>query len=230
MQKQAEDERDAAVTAEATRLNVSSGWLSRRRRPRSDGAKKPRRSANGPRWSRRCARIAGQRVRRLRMRSIGLVSSLRGLDGDDRHIGEADPAVTPRYRAAQVSPPVQPVLLEPDNRHTGRWFRTAPSPSGYRRPLVRTTDRMDVYSDAEQPDRVDFKDSDYNQDMWSLMEGDVVGARHESKPTRCIQRHRLSRGRAPCQTVLQSGSIGAFDKIPDGEFGITTRLLMARGT
>ena len=84
-----------------------------------------------------------------------------------------DPEVTPRYRAAAgVSDTPGVTFVNPTTGTQGRWFRTSFSNTG-----GQSVDRMDVYSDAEQADRVDFKDSIYNPNNTVVNEqGDVDGS------------------------------------------------------
>ena len=88
---------------------------------------------------------------------------LRGLDAFDStqestQVGTADPTVTPRYRESALVTTAPSVTFSSITTGTsGNWFRTSFSNRAF-----DVTDRLDVYSDAESPDRVPFRDSVYN--------------------------------------------------------------------
>ena len=72
--------------------------------------------------------------------------------------GTADPTVTPRYRESALVTTAPAVTFSSITTGTsGNWFRTSFSNRAF-----DLTDRLDVYSDADSPDQVPFKDSIYN--------------------------------------------------------------------
>ena len=90
----------------------------------------------------------------------GLTAFLDGT-GD---IGNGDPAVTPRYRESASVDTAPDGVTNPDvtfsgitTGTSGNWFRTSFSNRAF-----KFTDRLDVYSDAESPGQVPFKESIYN--------------------------------------------------------------------
>ena len=87
-------------------------------------------------------------------------------DGNTTNTIDRDPEVTPRYRASalvstETGTDAYPAVTFSSitTGTSGRWFRTSLSHPGA---TNTTTDRIDVYSDAEAPDHVPFRDSVYN--------------------------------------------------------------------
>ena len=122
------------------------------------------------------AKEAQQRLDQAAAREV--LQGLGGLDAadDEPNLITATLSVTPHYRAAAgVSGPTDVTFVNPTTGSEGRWFRTEFSHTG-----GQFVDRMHVYSDAEAPDRVDFKDSTYRLDSNSNPivdgQGNVVGA------------------------------------------------------
>ena len=119
------------------------------------------------------AEDARQQVSQADAREV--LKGLGGLDDqtEDPNRITATLMVTPHYRAAtDVSGTPGVTFVNPTTGSQGRWYRTEFSHTG-----GEFVDRMDVYSDAEAPDRVDFKDSTYNSGNNIVnQEGDVVGA------------------------------------------------------
>ena len=73
-------------------------------------------------------------------------------------VGSGDPTVTPRYReSASVTTAPAVTFSSITTGTSGNWFRTSFSNRAF-----DFTDRLDVYSDAETPDYVSFRDSVYN--------------------------------------------------------------------
>ena len=90
----------------------------------------------------------------------GLAAFLGGTD-----IGDADPAITPRYRESALLDTAPTGSNNPDvtfssitTGTSGSWFRTS-----FLNRAFEFTDRMDVYTDAEPPKSVSFT-SVYNED------------------------------------------------------------------
>ena len=83
-------------------------------------------------------------------------------DGQSRsastQIGTTDPAVTPRHRESALVTTAPPVTFpEPTTGMSGNWFKTSFSNRAF-----DFTNRLDVYSDAEAPEHVSFRESVYN--------------------------------------------------------------------
>ena len=153
-QKEAEDERDAAETALATarrQLQAAQAATTAEERRRQQAEAEQDRLAQE-------AEDARQQVSQADAREV--LKGLGGLDDqtEDPNRITATLMVTPHYRAAtDVSGTPGVTFVNPTTGSQGRWYRTEFSHTG-----GEFVDRMDVYSDAEAPDRVDFKDSTYN--------------------------------------------------------------------
>ena len=81
-----------------------------------------------------------------------------GGDGSPDRVGTADPTVTPRYRDSALVTTAPPVTFSSiTTGRSGNWDRTSLSHRG-----GTNFDRIDVYSDAEAPIHVPFRDSEYN--------------------------------------------------------------------
>ncbi|MYD95053.1 MAG: hypothetical protein F4Y02_15500 [Chloroflexi bacterium] len=80
------------------------------------------------------------------------------LGAGDTRVGTADPTVTPRHRdSALVTTAPSVTFSSITTGRLGNWDRTSFSHRG-----GTFFDRIDVYSDAEAPDHVPFRDSVYN--------------------------------------------------------------------
>ena len=154
-QKQAEDDRDAAVLAEEEaqrqlRLALAATTAEERRRQAAE--------AEQDRLE-QVAEDAQQQVDQASSRTVLL--GLGGLNAEMAStIGTDDPDVTPRYRAAaSVTGTTGVTFVNPTTGSQGRWFRTSFSNRG-----ESFVDRMDVYTDVDAATSVPFKDSRYNVD------------------------------------------------------------------
>ena len=213
-QKEAEDERDAAVMPRPP-LDASSGWLWRRRRPRSNGAKKPRRSAIGPsRWPKmRASRsTAGARMR------VGL-----GLATEP----DAAMTVEPLYNAARIaSLPTYSTFVNPTTGSLSGWRKTAFGTSdrtltaskvfGCRRPRsARSGQRLQrgIQGQYQLQGRTVVAPFEHRrcQPSHRSKASMVVGA-HSGATGRDMtwSGHRLSRGRAPADLILHSDRPGPY--------------------
>ena len=184
MQKAAEDERDDAIDArdEAQRqLGLAQAARTDEERRREEAEAERERAEQEAEDARAIANRA-QAKNAFDGLDLFVDGTAAGIIGTD------DPAVTPRYRAsAGVTGTTGVTFVNPTTGSQGRWFRTSYSNTG-----GLYVDRMDVYSDAEQPERVDFKDSTYNDVNPPIVnaEGDVVGA--VSIAANMVQEHTAS--------------------------------------
>ena len=173
-QKKAEDERDAAVLAEEEaqrqlRLALQATTAEELRRQQAE-AEQDRLAQ----VAEDAEQLANQGAAREVLRGLGGLAEANPSIITPPLDNEANnPAVTPRYRAAAgVSGTPGVTFVNPTTGSQGRWFRTAFSNTG-----GQFVDRMDVYSDAEAPARIDFKDSTYNSGNNIVnVQGDVIGA------------------------------------------------------
>ena len=96
-------------------------------------------------------------------------------DTGDDVAGTADPTVTPRYRQSALVTTAPSVTFSSITTGTsGRWFTTSLSHRGN-----PNYDRIDVYTDAEAPDSVPFRDSTYNMTTG----GETITAKYDPSDT-----------------------------------------------
>ena len=207
MQKAAEDERDAAVTAEATARQQLQTALA------ATTAEERRRQAAEAEQDRlaQVAEDARQQVSQADAREV--LKGLGGLDAPSATIigtaGEAnDPEVTVRYRAAaSVTTPLATFALA--NATTGSlsgWFKTSYSVRG-----GVNADRLDVYSNVEQPKSISFRDSDYN-DGTQAVSGEINTATTVVAPS--------GSGTTPSEVINSEGMVvGWLDITPNDNPG-----------
>ena len=158
-EKQAKEQAEAARREEERLANEARQAEDRRRQEQEAREEAERKAAE---LEEEAGHTASQLVQANARRVFeGLVEFQADTDANDNTggiVGNGDPTVTPRHRESAsviTDPAVTFSSITPVSR--GKWYRTSFSHRG-----GTFTDRLDVYSDAESPDHVPFRDSVYN--------------------------------------------------------------------